>query len=414
MEIVVLAGPYNNHHFKNLEHHFEGRFVYVNSYNPEIILEHNPHLVICFDEHWCELGQLMGQLKRGGKATLQIMDGVLEWRRTWDYGWEGHRVDGVINPINQPVLSHKIACLGRRDARIMESWGNFGKCEVVGAPRLDHLVQKRLAGEIPKVGGAERRRRILVMTAKKPGFTAEQVRITKNALIDLKAFFTRCPDIDVIWRLTRGLDEELGVRNTLSDLAGLEFHQLLEDVDAVITTPSTSLLEAMLMDRPVALLDYHNTPHYFEAAWSIFCEKHIEPVITELLSPPPEKMDFQQFLLEEQLASKSPAVPRLIRLIEAMLEVVKSASGGNYEFPTRIIDDQDLFVNSVLPLSQMRRYYPMLPVPDDIELRELKIELAAAKGTIQNLYDERDHLVRRLNSIPGYSMLKKLRKALHR
>ena len=50
--------------------------------------------------------------------------------------------DIVPGSIFQPVVGHKIACLGRSQARILESWGNVGKCEIVGAPRLDRLIGK--------------------------------------------------------------------------------------------------------------------------------------------------------------------------------------------------------------------------------------------------------------------------------
>src|SRR5580765_2818756 len=109
MEIVVLANRYKVHHFRGLEERFAGRFCYEESCNTAEILKHNPSLVVCFDEHWCELGNAIGELRARGVATLQVMDGILEWRRTWDYGWQGHKIDGVINPLNQPALSHKIA-----------------------------------------------------------------------------------------------------------------------------------------------------------------------------------------------------------------------------------------------------------------------------------------------------------------
>jgi hypothetical protein len=409
MSIVVLANRYKAHHFGNLEAHFAGRFVYEESYDPTVILRHEPALVVCFDEHYCELGYAIGQIRAVGVATLQVMDGILEWRRTWDYTREGHKIDGVANPLNQPALSHKIACLGRRDARIMESWGNSGKCEIVGAPRLDHLVRKRLTGAVRPVCPAGRKPRVLVMTAKTPGFTAQQVATTKRSLADLRDYFRARGDVDVVWRLTRELDAELGIENRLTDLTGGELHAILEEVDAVITTPSTSMLEAMLTNRPVALLDYHNCPHYFEAAWSIYCKDHIEPVIGELLSPPPARMDYQNFLLEEQLACKSPATDRLVRLIEGMLQVRPAAGNGPLEFPVRMLEDADLFVNSPLPLGRLRSYYPAFPVPDDLEVRELKLELAAARGTVQALYDKVEHLERRLNSIPGYGLLRWLK-----
>jgi hypothetical protein len=412
MDVVVLANRYKVHHFRNLEEQFRGKAAYEESYDPAAILKHKPALVVCFDEHYCELGNAIGALKQHGVATLQVMDGILEWRRTWDYTREGHSIDGVANPLNQPALSDKIACLGRRDARILESWGNFGKCEIVGAPRMDGLIRKRMAGEVKPVRPAGRKPRVLVMTAKTPGFTEQQVRTTTESLADLKAFFDEQSDIDVVWRLTQQLDRELGIENRLADLTGGELHAIIEEVDAVITTPSTSLLEAMLLSRPTALLDYHNCPHYFETAWSIYCPAHIAPVVHDLLDPPAARMDYQDFLLDEQLECKSPASDRLARLIEGMLEVCGHRAGEELAFPVRMLDDADLFVSSPLPLGEFKRCYPAFPVPDDLELREMKIEVAAARGTIQTVYERLDHLTRRLDSIPGYRLLRKMKSAI--
>jgi hypothetical protein len=414
MEIVVLAGGQTTRHFAKLEEHFQGRFIYDENNDPRSILKYNPDLVICFDEHYCTLGYAISQVKAAGVATLQIMDGILEWRRTWDYERQGHKVDGVVNPINQPVISHKIACLGKRDAAILESWGNFGKCEIVGAPRLDHLVTKRMSQAAPRAQATERKPRVLVMTAKTAGFTPAQLQTTKRSLDDLKAYFQSRDDIDVVWRVTQGISAELGIRNTLTDLAGSELHTLLENVDAVITTPSTSMLESMLARCPVALLDYHNTPHYFEAAWGIYGQGNIDSVVNELLDPPPPKLDYQEYLLHEQLACTSPAADRLIQLIDRMLAIKRESKGRVLEFPMRILASSGTDVAYQLPLLQLKRYYPQFPVADEDGLREMKLELSAAHGTISMLYDQVEILTKRLHAIPGYLLLKKLSRAFRK
>jgi hypothetical protein len=123
-------------------------------------------------------------------------------------------------------------------------------------------------------------------------------------------------------------------------------------------------------------------------------------------------MDYQDFLLDEQLECKSPASDRLARLIEGMLEVCGHRAGEELAFPVRMLDDADLFVSSPLPLGEFKRCYPAFPVPDDLELREMKIEVAAARGTIQTVYERLDHLTRRLDSIPGYRLLRKMKSAI--
>ena len=343
---------------------------------------------------------------------MQVMDGILEWRRTWDYTRHDRPIDGRALPLNQPALSHKIACLGRRDARILESWGNGGKCEIVGAPRLDHLVQQRRDGRTRLRSGTGGKPRVLVMTAKTPGFTPEQVETTLRSLLDLKRFFAARPEWDVVWRLTHELHQTVGVSNMLADLTGGELHEVLLNVDAVITTPSTSMLEAMVLERPTALLDYHNCPHYFEASWTITAESHIDPVVSQLLDPPPARMDYQEFLLAEQLAWHGPenATDRLIRLIEAMMRAKQEGWDDGRSLPARILTDVDLDAAAELPLRDLHRYYPHFPRTDDADERKLRMELAAARGTVETLHDEIQALRQRLEKVPGYALMRWFRR----
>ena len=42
----------------------------------------------------------------------------------------------------KPLMGHKLACLGRAQARTVESWGGLGKCEIVGQPRFDEMMAR--------------------------------------------------------------------------------------------------------------------------------------------------------------------------------------------------------------------------------------------------------------------------------
>lgn len=413
MDIVVLANQYKVHHFKNLEDYFKNRFIYEPSYDPQNVLKHDPQLVVCFDEHWCELGHVISHLSRAGVATLQVMDGILEWRRTWDYEWQGHKVDGIINPINQPALAHKIACLGKKDKAILESWGNLGKCEIVGAPRFDAITKK---GEQTPSGMVGRKRGgkpiVLVMTAKTPGFTQKQRETAMRALFDLKAFFAGRNDLSVMWRITNSLHKELGVENELSDLSGQELHFILDRVDAVITTPSTAMLESMLVGRPTALLDYHNCPHYFDAAWNIYCPSHISDVVDELIMPNSQKMEYQRFLLNEQLCCIPTAKERLIVLMEGMLNIKKQSVGIPLRFPAQMLPYHPTPHLCIEAIESLKEWYPDLPVPANIDKLSLEVELSAARGTVRELYAQIANLERKLTNIPGYQLARRIRKAL--
>lgn len=396
MSIVVLANKYKVHHLKNIEDKLKN-LIYVESYSFDTIIKYKPSLVIVFDEHWCELGNVVGSLTEIKIPVLQIMDGILEWRRTWDYGWNTHKIDGVINPINQPALANKIACLGYKDYRILESWGNQGKCEVVGVPRFQELINYRKNFSHIK---EKSKYKVLVVTAKTPYFTDKQKKITVESLYDLKNYFSNTNKFDVIWRISGDLSEVIHVRNEMNDLTGMELHEVLKEVDIVISTPSTTILEAQIMKIPIITLDYHNKPHYFETVWSIFSKKDIALILNEVCIPKKEFLEYQNFLINDQVFLKENSDLRLLKLIESMIE--KKVE----DYPYAILNNIPTYekINN----SKYTEYYESFPISEN-KIEKLQIELSAAKGTISLLYEKNNRLEKILDNIPFYKLLKKIK-----
>jgi hypothetical protein len=98
----------------------------------------------------------------------------------------------------------------------------------------------------------------------------------------------------------------------------------------------------MLQRLPVALLDYHNCPHYVPAAWSITAAEHIGAVTSQLVAPPPARMVYQDSILHDALECHTPATPRMVELISAMGDVAKRclARGEKPDFPRRLLADR--------------------------------------------------------------------------
>lgn len=254
-----------------------------------------------------------------GIPTLLLADGILEYRNTWDHP--------QISPgsLFQPVMAHKIACLGRSQVRTLQSWGNDCSCEVVGSPRFD-----RYAAISRRSRSANQTFRVLVMTAMTPYFSSEQKVLVHRSLADLERYFEdtkRIGDvvIEPVWRLTKGLDREIGVESSITDLTGRELMDVLQNVDAVVSTPSTSMLEAMLVGLPVATLDYTNSPLYVQPAWRISAPEHILSVVPELVVPPAARMLFQDATLHDALECSTLAAPRMVKLARKMIEAGREA-----------------------------------------------------------------------------------------
>ena len=292
-------------------------------------------LAIFFSEHFRRFRKAWLDLSNEGCNTLYAIDGILEWRNAWE-----NRSDEPACPWTmRPVLCDKVACIGASQARVLNTWGNLGKTEVVGIPRLESLRTNHSARN-----GRNEPIRILVTTAKWPGFTPEQIEQVVRSLQDLKNYFeTRRvidgTEIEVLWRLTGGLDHVIGVENHMTGLDGAELQSILADVDAVITTPSTVMLEAMLCELPVCLLDYTNSPGYVSAAWSISAREHIGDVIEQLARPTDRRFFLQKSLLEDTLQCNESATERMVQLANEMIRIGHDCRTANQpvEFPAQVL-----------------------------------------------------------------------------
>lgn len=404
-EIVILARRGSHHHARPLEDFFRERCVIESDWRPSVIAKHKPDIVVTFDDHDYQLGACIADLSKLGVAILLIRDGILEWRMVWDRPCSQER------PLSQMFLSDKVACLGNADARIMESWGNVGKCEIVGCSRFDDLIKSRRGLRSEPI--QNRPLKLLIMTAKTPGFTTDQIEITYKSLSDLNDFLKNRTDIEVIWRITQKLHRRLGVKNTVKNVLSNELHDILKEVDAVITTPSTAMLESMLSGSPVALLDYHNCPHYVPAAWRITCKEQIESVLQDLKNVPLERMLYQEYCLNDALSCRTPALPRMIKLIEEMISTKKQhVSSGKEElvFRYRILDIPEDHISWPSENIDLQKLYPHHPVFGKLDITEMQLKLNAAFGVIEALENQVDVLAKRLHLIPGYNLAVKMRK----
>jgi len=352
-------------------------------------------LAIVSQENHSPTSIALRRLAEHGIPTLCLMDGISEWR----FIWTNHErsPEEFIYPQCQPVLSHKVACIGRSQARLFESWGNLGKCEVVGLPRLDPLI-----GRPPRRRRPGEPLRLLITTAKMPAFTAGQLRDVVRSLQDLKAWLDKARvdgrlAVEPVWRLTFELEARLGVRNELSDDTGSELAQVLGGVDALITTPSTCMLEGMLHSIPVALLDYHGCPSYVPAAWSISAPELLDRVLLDLASPPPVRLLYQDTVLHDALECRTAAMPRLLRLVEHMIRVGHECrqSGRPLAFPPRMLPDEQGDHHLPEERFDLAAFYPGHPALAALvamdhatlqaELAHLRVQHARAIGEVAAL-----------------------------
>jgi hypothetical protein len=194
--------------------------------------------------------------------------------------------------------------------------------------------------------------------------------------------------------------------------------QAIDEADAVITTPSTLYLESALKRRPTAILDFYNSPNFVSAAWTINAPRHFNAILSELANPPAPKMLFQETELHDQLASHSPATPRLIELMLAMLRCGEDnrRAGQPLQLPLRMLADPLHGFASVEPEFNLARLFPENEAFAAEDLARVQVELNLARERLGSLPEELEEMRQRAIELNGknHQLTKQLREQKER
>jgi len=356
--ILLLKHQHRKRHFLPIIQQFQANYFYDKT-NERAKID----LVLISDEHDSETSGELAYYKAQQIPILHIVDGILEWRNVWE------------NP-----LADKIACLGNAQARIMESWNNYGKCEVTGCARFDEY-HALVASSIKRTKGEQKN--ILITTATNPAYTKKQLAVVVQSLKDLQVFFqvNKALGVQPIWRIAPFLEKHLPtLNNTFGKVSLLE---QLQSADVLITTPSTLALEGMLFQIPVVTLDYTNVPQWLPTAWFINNKTHLDTIVQSVLNPMPQRMQYQQLILQDQLQSKEAATPKIIELMEVMIAFGKTArqDGKALALPYRILKNEPSLVD--YDMASLNPNYTFLK--NKQEKAELLVQISHLEHLVQLL-----------------------------
>lgn len=327
----ALTSPIYTPWLDKIEHHC------VTQYDHQWMPPEDCGLVVSHLHYDFPTAAILARLTADNKVPVLVLcDGILEFRNSF------------LNPniaagsVFMPVHGHKIACLGEAQARTIEHWGNPGRPEVVGLPRLDDCLsqfQKKGLAKIYEEKYSEPTDesaplKVLIATARQPGFTPDQMQTVFQSLSDLKAVLDTNPHIggrkiEPIWRLTGDLQKRLGVTQNPAQVESNEIVDLMKRVDAVITTPSTMILESYLHRLPTAVLDYTCAPKFVSPAFPIESKSAIHRTLEELARPSMAKLFFQETELRDQLQITDHASTRLVELMKKMMKQSNQCSEEN-------------------------------------------------------------------------------------
>lgn len=383
LEIKVLAlarGDWQTKRFMNFCCRENWKVYFDSTWKTEVIESVNPDIILTLADSYYEIYKMVLAAREKNIPTLLIMDGLLEWRHTWENNRFGY---GGSVPLYQPVECDKIACYGWQNARTLESWGNVGKCEIVGDPRFDVYLGK---GKIPHAGP----KRILIISANTPGYNDTQKYFAKQGFNGLQEYFRNRRDVEVIWRLRKGLDIELGVEEINGAKYGTSLSDILPNIDCAISQASTVVLEPMLVRVPTAIIDFSNSPQYIYSVWNISAHSQIEQVVNEIVNPSAKCMSYQDELLHNQLECWTPAQNRLVKLVEEMAVIGRKSrdTGMESAYPGRILTVDVGGASLPSELFVMSQLYPDHPVLSETGINRLRLELIYANQELKYARNE--------------------------
>lgn len=180
--------------------------------------------------------------REAGAATALLMDGILEFRNTFQNPW-------AEPDFLRPAPADVVLAAGPDDAERLKSWGN--QAVATGLPRLDACATApRVSTTALGSTGPTRAGRVMIATAKRPAFSDAEYELLVRVLGTLRDTLTaRLGAEGLCWRLTDGLSERLGVQNDPRPLG-----ECLNNCAGVLTSPSTLIVEAMLAGLPVGVI----------------------------------------------------------------------------------------------------------------------------------------------------------------
>lgn len=304
----------------------------------DLLVTHNHY-------RWDELAVLRRAMSMNDRGVLVLADGITEFRNSWQ------NPTTPAGSLMQPAVAHKIATLGAAQSRLWESWGNVGKCEAVGLPRLDDRARSfgwwnNQHSETPPAKRQENNPSsptLLICSARTPAFSDAQWDIALSQFKSLQQALIQNPPtvgdqlVAIRWRVSDRIREHLQI--AADQCSTGDVSSAIDHATAVITTPSTLQLEAMLARRPVAILDFFNVPLYVPAGWQITAPSQVHSTVSEILNPSPERLFYQQTQLLDQLCCDSSAVDRMWRLITTMAKIAhrQRRAGRAICFPEHIL-----------------------------------------------------------------------------
>ncbi|MEP3477695.1 MAG: hypothetical protein ABJZ55_00465 [Fuerstiella sp.] len=270
--------------------------------------------LIVSDEYYITSRLAIDACKRRGIGTFHIVDGILEWRNLFDNPRSTESLHGT--PLFQPLIADLTFAMGSLQKRTMQ-WLAAENQHIMasGLPRLDWIAAAERKTQTRKS------KKLLFATANTPWFNQQQqvtfcrefmtIRSQLETLLEHRFEPWSCQ-----WRVAEVVAQEFD----LSTQKETELERVLTTCDALITTPSTLAVEAMLCGIPTMVFDPYASPIFTPSAWHATSASTVFQLLPSLLEPCERRLALQANLLESITPTDGLASERVVNAIESFLQ----------------------------------------------------------------------------------------------
>lgn len=333
---------------------------------------------ICSCEHHWPTRLAIAACKKLGIPTFHVIDGIVEWRNLFENPRTSEKANGA--PLFQPLISDHTFAMGQVQQRALQWLGNSA-VHATGLPRLDGVVAAPC--RFGKPAGPPR---LLVATANTPWFTeAQEEQFGREFERLIAGLPGAVPHLQCTWRLAAPVVEKFKLPHALAESAA----QTLAATDALVTTPSSLAIEAMLLGVPTLIFDPYACPVLTPSAWAATSADSVLQLLPSLLAPDAKRASLQDSLRDLIAPADGKAAERIR---ESVLGVVNgkripddpASPSGQVVPPGDRLDRPDPSAwMANLSLSEMQGLVASIPALDRI--------IHEKQQHIDRLYQERSN-----------------------
>lgn len=281
----------------------------------------NIDAIIVSDEWAPGVRACIAACKLKGIPTFHVLDGVIRWKNLFENPRSLVPENG--SPFMRPLMSDMTFVMGDLQAAVLRWLGNSMIC-VSGLPRFANYELKSCShGEHPHP-------RLLLASANRPWYTETQRDFFIPAFQRL---------LDMLKRDCARLGVPLDCR--LSPLVGWEnvepswlgphppLHEQLQSCSALITTPSTIAVEAMLLGIPTLIFDPWADPILTPSPWVADDANAVSTLLPSLLAPSKERARLQDFIRNFTVRDSRNSTELIVNVMSQEVAKRRAALSGS-------------------------------------------------------------------------------------